>query len=125
LAALPGTAAIGHARYSTTGSSTWRNAQPVYRDVADRQFALGHNGNLTNTDALVDGAGMLPGMVTSDSDLLAELVARHLAATAADLPQALAAVLPGVRGAYSLVLVDDRQLVGARDPDGFRPLCLG
>jgi amidophosphoribosyltransferase len=51
LAALPGHLAIGHTRYSTTGSSTWRNAQPVYRDVAAHQFALGHNGNLTNTES--------------------------------------------------------------------------
>src|SRR5204862_1431705 len=74
LAALSGGHAIGHCRYSTTGSSTWRNAQPVYRDVGDRQFALGHNGNLVNTEELAQEAGMLPGTVTSDSDLVAELV---------------------------------------------------
>ena len=61
LAALTGHLAIGHTRYSTTGSSTWRNAQPVYRDVAADQFALGHNGNLVNTEELADEAGMLPG----------------------------------------------------------------
>ena len=58
-----GTSAIGHTRYSTTGSSTWRNAQPVYRAVGEAGFALGHNGNLTNTAALAAEAGMLPGMV--------------------------------------------------------------
>ncbi len=78
LAALTGHAAIGHTRYSTTGSSTWRNAQPVYRDVGRLEFALGHNGNLVNTAALADGAGMLPGTVTSDSDLIAELLAHAL-----------------------------------------------
>ena len=78
LAGLSGDLAIGHTRYSTTGSSTWRNAQPSYRSVGDEEFALGHNGNLVNTAALADDAGMLPGTVTSDSDLIAELVALEL-----------------------------------------------
>ena len=125
LAALSGHHAIGHCRYSTTGSSTWRNAQPVYRDVADHQFALGHNGNLTNTEALADAAGMLPGLAGSDTDLIAELLAQHMAASGQDLVGALAAVLPTLEGAYSLVLVDDTRIIGARDPEGFRPLCLG
>ena len=125
LAALSGTHAIGHCRYSTTGSSTWRNAQPVYRDVGQHQFALGHNGNLTNTEALAETAGMLPGVATSDTDLVAELLAQHMTATGSDLVDALAAVLPRLEGAYSLVLVDDGQIIGARDPEGFRPLCLG
>src|SRR5215471_9703030 len=125
LAALPGRAAIGHARYSTTGSSTWRNAQPVYRDVDHHQFALAHNGNLTNTETLADGAGMLPGIVTSDSDLMAELLAQRMTATGADVVEALRAVLPMLEGAYSLALIDDERVIGARDPDGFRPLCLG
>ena len=125
LAALSGTYAIGHCRYSTTGSSNWRNAQPVYRDVGHHQFALGHNGNLTNTEALADAAGMLPGTATSDTDLVAELLAKHMTATGSNLVDALAAVLPTLEGAYSLVLLDDGQIIGARDPDGFRPLCLG
>src|SRR5207237_1116196 len=61
LAALTGHLAIGHTRYSTTGSSTWRNAQPVYREPGESGFALGHNGNLTNTADLAGEAGMLPG----------------------------------------------------------------
>src|SRR3984957_10258774 len=72
---LPGDLAIGHTRYSTTGASTWRNAQPVYRAVGGVGFALGHNGNLTNTASLAERAGMLPGFVASDSDLVAELIA--------------------------------------------------
>src|SRR5207253_6360594 len=68
VAALEGHLAIGHTRYSTTGSSTWRNAQPVYRSVGAAGFALGHNGNLTNTAALAERAGMLPGVIASDSD---------------------------------------------------------
>src|SRR4051794_35799670 len=84
LASLEGHLAIGHTRYSTTGSSTWRNAQPVFRSVGDTaddtsQFVLGHNGNLVNTEALATEAGMLPGMVTSDSDLVAELLAADIA----------------------------------------------
>ena len=70
--------AVGHTRYSTTGSSTWRNAQPVWREVGGRQLALGHNGNLTNTAQLAEDAGMLPGLVTSDSDLLVELIGHEL-----------------------------------------------
>ena len=79
LVALTGHLAIGHTRYSTTGSSTWRNAQPFYRDVGDHSFALAHNGNLVNTEELAVEAGMLPGTVTSDSDLVAELIAQELA----------------------------------------------
>ena len=84
LAPLEGHLAIGHNRYSTTGSSTWRNAQPVYRSVGDAGFALGHNGNLTNTAELALRLGMLPGMIedpqgpldsTTDSALVAELIA--------------------------------------------------
>ena len=125
LGALTGDLAIGHTRYSTTGSSSWRNAQPVYRDVASHEFALGHNGNLTNTEALADALGTLPGIMSSDSDVLAELLARHVVDRGADLSEALAAVLPEVEGAFSLVLLDGGRLYGVRDPNGFRPLCLG
>lgn len=124
LAALPGHAAIGHTRYSTTGSSTWRNAQPVYRSVTPTEFALGHNGNLVNTPELVDAAGMLPGTATSDSDVLAELLA-HDVEHGGDLVGALGRVLPSVAGAFSLVLLEGERVVGVRDPHGFRPLCLG
>jgi amidophosphoribosyltransferase len=132
LAGLTGHAAIGHTRYSTTGSSTWRNAQPVYRDVGRLEFALGHNGNLVNTEALADEAGMLPGTVTSDSDLIAELLAHELGrhdslaeAHEAPLVVALNEVLPHLEGAFSLVLADAEHIIGVRDPNGFRPLCLG
>src|SRR3954468_10092448 len=75
IAPLEGHLAIGHVRYSTTGSSSWRNAQPIYRSVADAGFALGHNGNLTNTLDLAERLGMLPGLLTSDSELVGELLA--------------------------------------------------
>jgi amidophosphoribosyltransferase len=126
LAGLQGQLAAGHTRYSTTGSSTWHNAQPAYRFVGSTAFALGHNGNLTNTEALVEDAGMLPGLVTSDSDLIAELLARHLEANEQDtLVEALQRVLPTLEGAFSLVFIDHDRLIGVRDPNGFRPLCLG
>lgn len=76
LSCLPGSLAIGHTRYSTSGPSTWRNAQPVYRSVGRAGFALGHNGNLTNTIELGARAGMLEGVMASDSDLVAELLAQ-------------------------------------------------
>src|SRR5215510_964337 len=97
LAPLDGHLAIGHVRYSTTGSSTWRNAQPVYRSVGDAGFSLGHNGNLTNTEELAQELGMLPGVLTSDSELVGELLAREygdeLRSDGRDLEHALQAVL--------------------------------
>jgi amidophosphoribosyltransferase len=126
LASLRGDLAIGHTRYSTTGSSTWHNAQPVVRgDVGEAGFALGHNGNLTNTAELAEEAGMLPGVVSSDSDLIAELVSRTSDETDGDLLAAIQTVLPRLQGAFSLVFMDDSRLIGVRDPNGFRPLCLG
>ena len=131
LAALPGHLAIGHTRYSTTGSSTWRNAQPVYRQHGESGFALGHNGNLTNTGALAAEAGMLPGVVASDSDLVAELVSAAYPvddegrSDGRDLETALVKILPKLEGAFSFVLMDAAHLIGVRDPNGFRPLCLG
>ena len=125
LAALSGHLAIGHTRYSTTGSSTWANAQPVHRSLPDGgHFALAHNGNLTNTAALAEKGGMLPGTVSSDSDALAELLAQAMAG-GADLVTALLNVLPEAEGAFSLVLTDGQRLIGVRDQRGFRPLCLG
>jgi amidophosphoribosyltransferase len=131
LAGLIGHLAIGHTRYSTTGSSTWRNAQPVYRSVGEAGFALGHNGNLVNTESLAVEAGMLPGTVCSDSDLVAEIIAAEIAregesrSDGRQLERALVHVLPRLEGAFSFVLCDDSRLIGVRDPHGFRPLCLG
>jgi len=130
LAALTGGLAIGQTRYSTSGSSTWRNAQPVYRGVDHFEFVLGHNGNLVNTEALAAATGMLPGTVTSDSDLVAEMLAAELRATpelesGEAFDAALLTVLPMLRGAFSLVLADRDRIIGVRDPNGFRPLCLG
>jgi amidophosphoribosyltransferase len=132
LSSLQGHLALGHVRYSTTGPSTWQNAQPVFRSVGNAGFALAHNGNLTNVDALADKAGMLPGMVASDSELVGELVSLAFPAVDhvgtsedPDLERALLHVLPELEGAFALGLVDATHLVGVRDPNGFRPLCLG
>ncbi|HUQ40401.1 MAG TPA: amidophosphoribosyltransferase [Acidimicrobiales bacterium] len=131
LAPLKGHIAIGHTRYSTTGSSTWRNAQPAYKAVGESGFALGHNGNLTNTEQLAAESGMLPGTVASDSDLVAELIAAafpaddEIRSDGRDLERALMEVLPRLEGAFSFVLMDEAHLVGVRDPNGFHPLCIG
>jgi amidophosphoribosyltransferase len=132
IASLPGDLAMGHTRYSTTGASEWRNAQPVYRSVGGSGFALGHNGNLTNTAALAEEAGMFPGVVASDSDLVAELLARQFPAPPEGgvvpdgaLESALRTVLPVLEGAFSFVLLDATRVMGVRDAHGFRPLCLG
>lgn len=127
LLALPGDMAIGHTRYSTTGASNWRNAQPVFRAVGETGFALGHNGNLTNTQDLVEEAGLLPGFAVSDTDAIAELISRHYGVEPGPdaLRNSLLKILPMLRGAFSLVLMDVKNLVAVRDPNGFRPLCLG
>ncbi|MDA8291350.1 MAG: amidophosphoribosyltransferase [Actinomycetota bacterium] len=132
LSSLQGHVALGHVRYSTTGPSTWQNSQPVYRSVGNAGFALGHNGNLTNVEELAEAAGMLPGIVASDSELVGELLARAYPAVDrvggeadTDLEQALLEVLPRLEGAFAFGLLDATHLVGVRDPNGFRPLCLG
>jgi len=139
IAPLEGHLAIGHVRYSTTGSSSWRNAQPVYRSVGDAGFALGHNGNLTNTLELAEQLGMLPGLApadstpgldsTTDSALVAELIAHDYDSNprsdGRDLEQALRRVLPQLRGGFSFVMMDEAHLIGVRDPHGFWPLVLG
>ncbi len=142
LTALRGHIAVGHCRYSTTGASTWANAQPTFRSAGTVSLALGHNGNLINTRelaALLDGTG--PGSTgiaaTSDTDVLTALFLSDHAARPEDgagqartgqasaVESAAAAVLPLVKGAYSLVFMDEQTLYAARDPQGFRPLVLG
>ena len=128
LAVLDGDLAIGHTRYSTTGSSMWKNSQPLFRDANHVQFALAHNGNLVNTAALAEEAGMLAGTVSSDTDAMAEVIAQEcdrLGPGDDILERALTTVLPSFEGAFSLVLMDRQRVIGLRDPRGFRPLCLG
>ncbi|CAB4928949.1 unannotated protein [freshwater metagenome] len=133
LESLRGHVAIGHTRYSTTGASIWENAQPTFRSTATGHLALGHNGNITNAPelsrrlaTLSSDSGELPlgtnVTMTSDTDVLTALIASH-----PDLSIEAAAMLelPHVKGAFSLVFMDDDALYGARDPQGIRPLVLG
>jgi len=125
LTALRGHIAVGHCRYSTTGASVWANAQPTFRYTPAASLALGHNGNLTNTRelaALLDGQDGTAGMAaTSDTDVLTALFVGR----PGGVERAATEVLPLVRGAYSLVFMDEHALYAARDPHGFRPLVLG
>jgi amidophosphoribosyltransferase len=123
LAGLTGNIAIGHTRYSTTGSSVWENSQPVYRQTEGHGIALSHNGNLTNTTRLA--ALVEHSSATTDSELMTALIAGRIEDHNEDLGTALEAVLPGFEGAFSLTVMDRDHLVGVRDPHGFRPLCLG
>jgi amidophosphoribosyltransferase len=126
LAGLDGHISIGHTRYSTTGSSSWENAQPAHRQQGLTSIALGHNGNLTNTRSLSDRYS--DGRATTDSDLMLEAIARQVDDERGDqrgLEFAMRKVLPEFEGAFSLVVMDQGHLVGVRDPRGFRPLCLG
>jgi amidophosphoribosyltransferase len=123
LRSLTGRAAIGHVRYSTTGANKWDNSQPVAHTRRDGLVALGHNGNLTNTDALRrgledDGATL---QATTDSELIAALLAR----APGDLLEAVCEVAPLLAGAFSVVTLAERELVAFRDAHGVRPLVLG
>ena len=135
LATLTGHLAVGHTRYSTTGSSTWENAQPVFRHSGDGGIALGHNGNLINSGELARlaaeseverGDVLLPGFATpdasSDTDLVTELLANH---PSRSLEKAALDVLPLLQGAFCFVFMDETTLYAARDPQGIRPLVLG
>jgi amidophosphoribosyltransferase len=120
LAALDGHLAVGHCRYSTTGSSSWENAQPVYRESsAGTRIALGHNGNLVNTAELARGLVPAPG---TDSELMARLIGER---TDVALEDAIVAVARELRGAFSVVVSDERRLYAFRDPNGVRPLQIG
>jgi amidophosphoribosyltransferase len=121
LSTLQGDLCIGHTRYSTTGSTTWENAQPAFKTNGTRGLALGHNGNLVNTSELAARAGQRSGAST-DSDIVAALLARHLDE---GLEQAAMKVLPTLTGAFSFVMMDERTVYGARDPYGVRPLAIG
>jgi amidophosphoribosyltransferase len=140
LASLKGYIAVGHCRYSTTGSSVWANAQPTFRSTATGSIALGHNGNLTNTGELAATLGGNDDLdlgldlevehakanakhgASSDTDILTSMLAGYPDLT---IEQAAAKVLPKVKGAYSLIFMDESTLYAARDPQGIRPLVLG
>lgn len=136
LESLSGHIAVGHCRYSTTGSSTWENAQPTFRHTDHGGMALGHNGNLTNSaelaatvaDLTADSVPAGPSSAltqpssSSDTALIGELIA---AGQDEDLLSAAQRVLPLLRGAFCLVFMDADRLYAARDPQGIHPLVLG
>jgi amidophosphoribosyltransferase len=131
LNSLRGHIAVGHCRYSTTGASVWENAQPTFRATPTASLALGHNGNLINTRELAAMSQGIQGdlQATSDTDVLTALFAAGPTGRPADAVSSIEenalAVLPHVRGAFSLVFMDSTTLYAARDPEGFRPLVLG
>ena len=123
LRGLHGELAIGHTRYSTTGSSQWWNAQPVVQHGSARTVALGHNGNLTNAAELreelaADGHRLA---TTADTEVIAALIAND----PAPLEDAVVHAMRRLEGAFSIVLLSEGALVAFRDPRGMRPLCLG
>ena len=135
LESLKGSVAIGHSRYSTTGSSVWQNAQPTFRPTSSGSVALAHNGNLTNTHDLVEllrerttatehngnGNGNAE-TATSDTGVMASLLS---SLDDRSVEEAAIDVLPRLRGAFSLVFMDEGTLYAARDAQGIRPLVLG
>jgi amidophosphoribosyltransferase len=124
IASLPGTRAIGHNRYATTGETILRNVQPLYADFEFGGFAVAHNGNLTNAHILrrsLVRRGCLF-QSTTDSEVFIHLIAISLYST---VPDRLIDALKQVVGAYSLVALSDEALIGVRDPLGVRPLILG
>ena len=124
LASLNGHLAIGHVRYSTTGASTWSNAQPTFKvSRSGRGIALGHNGNLVATGALATDPGSRDG--TSDSELLTALLADRAGASSGPLDDVIAGVCRQISGAYCLAIMDESTVYGVRDPHGVRPLMLG
>jgi amidophosphoribosyltransferase len=124
LAGLPGRAAIGHNRYSTTGSGQTANLCPLLASYRGGRIALAHNGNLVNAKELREECEHLGSIfqTTVDSEVIVHLVAR---AKPHDLEGRLLQALSRVRGAYSIVALTPDRLIGIRDPHGFRPLCLG
>jgi amidophosphoribosyltransferase len=121
---LKGNMACGHVRYSTTGSSVLKNAQPLLIDYAKGAICIAHNGNLVNSLELrqdLEKSGSIF-QTTTDSEIIIHLMARN---KSQDLEESLIYALKRVKGAYSLVMMDKHTLVGTRDPLGFRPLCLG
>jgi amidophosphoribosyltransferase len=124
LAALPGRAAIGQVRYSTSGSCELRNAQPFLFEYARGPVAIAHNGNLVNaveTRAMLEQNGSLF-QTSSDTETIIHLLAQAREPTTIER---LASALRQVTGAYSLVVLTDSALIAVRDPHGFRPLCMG
>jgi len=121
---LTGQIALGHTRYSTTGSSHLRNAQPLTVDCARGQIAIAHNGNLTNAASLreeLEGRGSIF-QTTVDSEIILHLMAQP---DENGSRSSLVRTVRRIEGAYSLAIMTEKELIGVRDPHGFRPLCIG
>ncbi len=121
---LPGNLAIGHVRYSTTGSSTLSNAQPFLVHYGDEYYALAHNGNIVNAQKLrkeLEDSGSIF-QSTMDSEVIIHLMAHNLKN---GIEEALISALARVEGAYSLIMLTRDKIIAVRDPRGFRPLALG
>jgi len=123
LTTLHGDLAVGHTRYSTTGSTTWDNAQPVFKTDGVHSIALGHNGNLVNTSELAERARGA-GLATTDSDIVTTMIADRTP-EAGSIEAAAMDVLPELRGAFCFVFMDERSVFAARDSHGVRPLSIG
>lgn len=126
LATLKGNLAIGHCRYSTTGSSTWVNAQPTLRPTNYGTLALAHNGNLTNTGDLIELVQKLESTytrgATTDTEIMTALIALQ---DSKNVEASALTVLPQLEGAFSLIFMDENTLYATRDRHGVRPLVLG
>ena len=124
LHALVGEMAVGHTRYSTSGSSSISNAQPLTVNCSKGQIAIAHNGNLTNAAELRDALESkgLPFQTTSDSEIILMLLAQP---TVGGKENNLVQTVRRIEGAYSLVIMTEQELIGVRDPHGFRPLSIG
>src|SRR5438876_2500032 len=123
LRGLRGDLAIGHTRYSTTGSSQWWNAQPLVQHGNTRTIALGHNGNLTNAAELREELAAQGHRLSTTADT--EVIAALIANAPGPLADAVAAAMRKLDGAFSVVALSEGKLVAFRDPRGMRPLCLG
>lgn len=121
---LPGHAAIGHVRYSTTGSTTVANAQPIKVDYSRGQVAVAHNGNLVNAKYLRDELEAYGSIfqTTTDSEIIVHLMAKPTYSTR---KESIVGTVKRLEGAFTLTLLTEQELIGVRDPHGFRPLCLG
>jgi amidophosphoribosyltransferase len=121
---LPGNIAIGHTRYSTTGSSELRNAQPLTMDCKRGQIAIAHNGNLTNAAQLRDSLESRGSIfqTTVDSEIILHLLAQPPENGDGNI---LVSTVRRIEGAFSLVIMTENELIGVRDPHGFRPLSIG
>src|SRR5512136_150599 len=121
---LPGKSAIGHVRYSTTGSSVLKNVQPIMVDYSHGSIAVAHNGNIVNAQIIKDELEAWGSIfqTTMDTEIIVHLLATSKAST---LLERLTNALYRIKGAYCLLFLTETRMVAVRDPHGFRPLCLG